>query len=354
MVKLNILAGGNFAFIVSYLFDSADRTLTLTQQNPSGEKPYWIEKSAVNPSILYALNEVEDGAIQSFTIFENGTLSGAISTTSTGGSVPAHVFSSPSGDVAAMNYFGGNGVVVRTENNGSNFGDSTFITFPPIGSSGAAHPHQTIKFKDELLVPDLGGDTVWRLVPNQDGVFSIGGEIKQPTGSGPRHSAIHGDILVTLHELSNTIASQRIPPLGQNSSDAISTLSVIPEDQASLEGAMFGAAEVLIPSPNSAFPSTLVYASNRNSGTNDDPRGDSIAVFTLEKDGKLQIINQFFTGLKQVRGMQFGGPDDKFLVTSGVAGDGGAVVFERVGQGAEFVQVASNKDIPNLATFVWV
>ena len=198
-----------------------------------------------------------------------------------------------------------------------------------------------------------GGDTIWRLVPNQDKVFSIGGEITQPTGSGPRHVAIHDDILVTLHELSNTIISQRIPPLGQNSSDIISNFSIVPEDQAALEGAKFGAAEVLIPSPNKAFPSTLVYASNRNIGPNDDPRGDSVAVFTLGTDGKLQLIKQFFTGLKQVRGMQFGGPDNRFLVASGVVGDGGVIVFERVGQGDEFVQVASNKDIPNLTSFVW-
>ena len=120
-----------------------------------------------------------------------------------------------------------------------------------------------------------------------------------------------------------------------------------------MAGAKFAAAEVLIPPPNQAFPSTLVYASNRNIGPNDDPRGDSIAVFALDGDGKLQIVNQFFTGLKQVRGMQFGGPDNRYLVASGVVGDGGVVVFERGGQGADFTQVASNKDIPNLTSFVW-
>lgn len=52
-------------------------------------------------------------------------------------------------------FFGGNGVIVRTENDGADFGDSTFITFPPIGSSGVAHPHETIQFGDELFVPDL-------------------------------------------------------------------------------------------------------------------------------------------------------------------------------------------------------
>ena len=50
-----------------------------------------------------AVNEVEDGAIQSFNIFENGTLSGAIESARTGGNGPAHVFASPDGEVAAMN-----------------------------------------------------------------------------------------------------------------------------------------------------------------------------------------------------------------------------------------------------------
>jgi hypothetical protein len=53
--------------------------------------------------ILSAVNEVEAGAVQSFTIFDNGTLSGAISSISTGGNGPAHVFASPDGEVSAMN-----------------------------------------------------------------------------------------------------------------------------------------------------------------------------------------------------------------------------------------------------------
>jgi len=52
MVKFNILAGGNVAFIASYLFDSVGKTLTLVQRNPSGENTAWIERSAVNPSVL--------------------------------------------------------------------------------------------------------------------------------------------------------------------------------------------------------------------------------------------------------------------------------------------------------------
>ena len=261
---------------------------------------------------------------------------------------------------------------MTTDNDASTFGESTFITFPIVGSSGVSYPHETLQLGNELLVPDLvgseslqtvgvmngyhfqQGDTIWRLVPDQSGVFSIGGQIKQPTGSGPRHAVIYNNFLVTLHELSSTITSQLIPPLGQDSSHLISNLSIVPQDQIGLQGAQFAAAEVLIPPPNQAFPCTLVYASNRNTGNTTDPKGDSIAVLTLSPDGTLEIINQFFPGLEQIRGMQFGGPDNRYLAASGVVGDGGVIVLERVGKGDQFVQVASNKEIPNLVTFVWV
>jgi len=83
-----------------------------------------------------------------------------------------------------------------------------------------------------------------------------------------------------------------------DSSDIISNLSVVPEDQTPLQGARFTIAEVLIPSPNAALPSALAYASDRNTSPIDDPRGDVISdsVFTLDAtDGKLRIINQLFT-----------------------------------------------------------
>jgi len=53
------------------------------------------------------------------------------------------------------------------------------------------------------------------------------------------------------------------------------------------------------------------------------------------------------SGLKQVRGMHFGELDNGFLVASGLIVNGGAMVFEGGVQGAEFVQVPGNKDIPN-------
>jgi len=356
MVKLNLLAGGNnIAFIASYLFDSDARTLALTQKNPSGQNTSWLERSLVDNSVLYAVNEVEAGVVQSFTIFENGTLSGAASSLKTGGNGPTHIFPSPSGQVSVVNFIGGNGVTASAVKNGTGFGEPSSLTFPVIGAGGASRPHQVLPFENELFVPDAAGDTVWRLVPNnKSGGFSVGGEITQPAGSGPRHAVVRNGLLVTIHDTSNTITSQLIPDLGTKNSTVISDLSIIPKDQANLKGATFSAAEVLLPPPNGQFPTTLVYASNRNLGKNLDPRGDSIAVFNMSAEGKLQLLNQFFTGLQQVRGMRFGGPDDRFLVASGAVGDGGVVVFERVKQGTDFAVVASNKEVPNLTSLVWL
>ena len=87
--------------------------------------------------------------------------------------------------------------------------------------------------------------------------------------------------------------------------------------------------EALIPSPNADFSSTLVYSSNRNTGLINDQRGDTIAVFTLDAaDGTLRTTNQFLPGLKQVLGTQFGGPDVRFPVASGLVGGGSVVVSE--------------------------
>ena len=52
-------------------------------------------------------------------------------------------------------YAGGNGAIVNTTDNGSHFGNSTFIIFPIVGTSGASHPHETLQSENELLVPDL-------------------------------------------------------------------------------------------------------------------------------------------------------------------------------------------------------
>ena len=255
-----------------------------------------------------------------------------------------------------------------------NIGNTDLITFP-VGPSKTSNPHQTIQYRDELLVPDLvrhsvawgsndtiftlsdlqGGDTIWRLTKT-DGHWSIKGEIKQNPGSGPRHAIVRDDLIFTLHEKDNTLTAQRIPPLAStNCSSTLSAVSIIPEDRP-FAPAKLAAAEVLYPepSPYTNFTQPYLYASNRNVGSALDARGDSIAIFSVDSNGVLKLANHVFTGLVNIRGMQFGGPDNRYLVASGMTQFGGVVVFERTEGGAKLVEVARNTQIPNLATFVWL
>jgi len=248
------------------------------------------------------------------------------------------------------------------------------VVFPP-GPGTTSTPHQTIKFQDELLIPDRvrhpvawkpmntvltlsglqNGDTIWRLTKT-DGHWSIKGEIKQNPGSGPRHAIVSNDVIFTLHEKDNTLTAQKIPQLGSsNTSSILSSASIIPTDRPFVP-TDFAAAELLFPkvSPSSGFTQPYLYASNRNIGTSPDARGDSIAIFTFDSNGTLKLVNHAFTGLVNIRGMQFGGPDDRYLVASGLSQSGGVAVFERTEGGANLVEVARNTQIPNLGTFVWL
>ena len=94
-----------------------------------------------------------------------------------------------------------------------------------------------------------------------------------------------------------------------------------------------------------------MFASNRNTG-NVDPRGDTIAVFQVEPH--LKLVNQIYTGLDQIRGMQLGGPNNEFLIAAGVAGSAGTIVFERVGNGTNLKQVAQNTEVAQRSGFVWL
>ncbi|KAK0444261.1 putative isomerase YbhE [Desarmillaria tabescens] len=351
MVKFTILAGGYDVFITSYLFNSDASTLSLTGKYPSGSNPSWITSHPTNKSILYATNENTEGAVQSFTVTSDGVLSEPVSTIPTDGDSPAFAVALSTGQVAAMNYGSGNGRIIPTTSTPLDFDNTAGVVSFPIQSGGVSHPHMALEYGNEVLVPDLGGDTVWRLKENgSPGNWNISGSITQPAGSGPRHIAVEDGLLFTLHELASTLTVQRIPSLSTKTAALLANVSIIPPDPPA--NASFAAAELLIPKTSSKFPVQYIYASNRNVGQIDE-RGDAIAIFRYVK-GKLELIRHVYTGLDQVRGMEFGGEDSEYLVASGVAGTGGVVVFRRVDEGRSLKEVARNTDIPTRTTFVWL
>jgi len=360
MVSFTILAGGYDLSIATYLFRSDTSTLTVAAKYPTGSNPSWITSHPTNKSILYATNEITVGALQSFTVTPAGVLSSAVSTISSGGDSPAFAAALQCGQVAVMNYNTGNGRIIPTAGSPLTFDNSApLITFPP-PAGGISHPHMALQHGNEVLIPDLGGDTIWRLTENgSPGNWQITGSLPQPKGSGPRHIAIFGDRLFTLHELASTLSVQAIPAAGNGTSSTIASVSIIPANPPA--GSVWQAAEILIPVPTSKFKTPYIYVSNRNTGTVLDPRGDSIAIFEHVNEGKsnegLKLVTQVFTGLDQIRGMEFGlqsNGGDEFLVAAGVAGTAGVVVYQRVDGGRNLVEVARNLDIPTRTSFVWL
>ncbi|KAH9896867.1 putative isomerase YbhE [Cubamyces lactineus] len=372
MVNFTILAGGYSTFIATYLFNSDAGTLSLVSQSPTGQNPSWIDLHPTNKSILYATNENTDGALQSFFVKQDGSLTPAVGQTSSGGNGPAFAVPLSTGEVAVMNFGSGNGLIIPTEEDPLQFTEGApLISFP----AAVSHPHMALEVGSEVFVPDLGADTIWRLA--QDGApgqYKIHGRIDQPQGSGPRHIVVRGDQLYTVHELSSTLTQQTIPSLSSSPSSPsssspaplVANFSIIPPGLPA--GASMAAGEILLAEASTAagnagsnFTQPFLYVSNRNVGV-PDPRGDAIAVFAVEP--QLRFVKHVFTGLDQIRGMELsgvsgvsggsGGEENEFLVAAGVAGDAGVVVLRRTQGGADLEVVATNKEVPTRSSFVWL
>ncbi|KIJ49189.1 hypothetical protein M422DRAFT_161791 [Sphaerobolus stellatus SS14] len=356
MVKFTILAGGYTSVISTLLFTpglkpGSQGSLSLLSQSNAGNSPSWIQRSPHNDSVLYATNEVADGQLVSFLIGNQGSLS-LISTTSSGGNGPANLLPLKQWEeVAILNYNSGNGLVVPLQNNLVNFVTNPappLITFNP-APNPLSHPHEGAEVGNQLFVPDLGADKIWRLNRTSPGNWQITSFIQQPSGSGPRHLIVQDGILYTLHELASLLTSQKLPSNDQTSSPFISSSLTTPTG-ANLTN--YGAAEIQIPSPTLEFPEKFIYTSNRQIGGTEDPQGDSIAIFSLKDDGSFTLLKQVHTGLNNLRGFIID-PNGRYLVAGGNV-SGGIKIFERINGGADLIQVAATTQVPTASSFVWL
>ncbi|KAF7369147.1 putative isomerase YbhE [Mycena venus] len=385
MVNFTILAGGFASFIATYVFDSDANTLTLTQQTETGTNPSWIASHPTNLSILYAVNELNPGGfLQSFTVDSAGGVQN-IDNVTTGGNGPTFTVMLSTGEVTAMNFGSPNCSFVATvPDDPLHFErDSPVISFP-IPDGAPSNPHMSLEVGDEVFVPDLGGDKIWRIVRNgAPGNFKVQGQIDVDKGTGPRHIAVRDNILFTVHETASTLTAQAIPA-GPNGTalPLIANVTTVPAD--ALPGSKFAAAEILISTPTDAFPTPLIYVSNRNISPNvTDPRGDTIAIFEFVNGtdssttnvrrmlrrrlsqrqdanattgGQLNLVAQIPTGLQQIRSMALGRVDDggdEFII-AGANTEGGVAIFQRVDGGRNLTLAARNLDLGNRTSFVFV
>ena len=83
-----------------------------------------------------------------------------------------------------------------------------------------------------------------------------------------------------------------------------------------------------------------------------DPRLAGLLGRALEGCRTMRTV--VFTGLDQIRGMEFGGPENEFLIASGVAGSAGTIVLQRTDGGRNLKLLTRNEQIPTRTSFVWL
>lgn len=110
------------------------------------------------------------------------------------------------------------------------------------------------------------------------------------------------------------------------------------------------AAEVLIPAPNASFPTPYLYLTNRNDPS---PEGDTISIFSIATPDSLELVAEFRTGLRHLRGLVFGSPDARYAIAGGANG-GGVKVFERINGGTSFALVAALDSVNAPTAFLWL
>lgn len=348
-----ILVSAYTDFISTLTFDPATSALEVTSIVSVGQNPSWItfNPASGDHSLVWTGLERIEGKILALKYDANGQ-GRIVAEAPSEGDHPCSLFATEDQLIIA-NYSSGGVTFLPISP------EPPYLILSPttirLSGSGpnkirqeGSHPHQAIIHPEyqELFVPDLGADRVCRFKRREDGSWKIHGHIGYASGGGPRHVAFYDGHLFTVLELSNKLVRHRLPPLPALPTlvASIPTMSQpLPPDNDMI------AAEILIPAPNPSFPTPYLYLSNRNDPS---PEGDIISIFAIENPDTLELVAEVRTGMTHVRAMQFGGPDDKYLITGGTNG-GGVKVFERVNLGKGLKEVASNISVKAPTAFLW-
>lgn len=298
---------GNGEGIYSFDYEPQSGALRNPRLVARTASPSWI---AVHPSrkYLYAVNEVTDfhgtsGSVSAFAMhLESGELR-PINTVSSEGAGPAHLSLDATGSFALVANYGGGSIAVLPIDPSGKLGAATDVrrnegsvgdghaTSAPSGSfaiSGhdAPHAHMIATSPDNkfLLTTDLGQDRIYIY-----GFNAVSGKLTKsahapfvpvPSGDGPRHFAFHpnGKWFYSLQEEASTVAFFRWDgERGELHEEQ--TVSSLPPGFA---GTSF-ASEILV-APNGR----TLYAANR--------LHDTIAVFSISGDGRLEWQGETATG----------------------------------------------------------
>ncbi|THU75979.1 3-carboxy-cis,cis-mucoante lactonizing enzyme [Dendrothele bispora CBS 962.96] len=357
-MPFTILAGSYTNDVYTLLFDPNARSLTLQNSLKVGHHPSWIVVHPEDRSLAFTGLEQADGKILAIKYDQTGN-GKIVAEASSGGKDPCHLVVIGE-ELAIANYSTGSLSILPISHKAPYILSQAPTETTALTGSGpnrerqeASHAHEAHwnePYK-EILVPDLGGDRVYRFTKDSSSnAWKIFGHIDFEAGGGPRHVVVHDGYLYTLLELSSKITKHLYPLPSSSSFPSSSHIKTLPtmSSPPTQPNSML-AAELLIPSTSTSFPTPYLYVSNRNDPS---PLRDLISIFSISPGDSLELVAEVRSGLNHLRGMVFGGENDKYLVAGGVNG-GGVKVFERV-DGGKGLKVVAEMELEGPTGFVWV
>ncbi|HKC46156.1 MAG TPA: lactonase family protein [Gemmatimonadales bacterium] len=277
------------AGIYRLLMDRDSGQLTSAGSVDAGPNPSFL---AIHPNgrVLYAVNEVERGAVAAFAIAGDGALS-KLGQTPSEGSAPCYVSVDTSGRVVLVaNYDSGTVALLPVQPDGT-LGPATSVVQhtgrgPIAERQSGPHAHCIIVDPSNrfAIAADLGADRVfvYHLDPDQGRLRrNEAGDVSLRPGAGPRHLAFHPTLplVFVANELDSTVASLRFNAEGGD----LTLLGAQSSLPAGWTGTNYPADIHVAPSGRS------LYVSNRGH--------NSLAVFSVaESTGALALVQTVSTG----------------------------------------------------------
>jgi 6-phosphogluconolactonase len=181
--------------------------------------PSFVARHPDRP-VLYAVNELAEGAVSAFTMAPDGTLT-ARGTWPTGGAEPCHLIVAPDGgQLLVANYASGSVASFALDPDGLPSHRADLVAHTGSGPhpqrQTSAHAHQVVAAGEGVLAVDLGADTVfgYPLDPRTGALGHPGVLASLPSGTGPRHVLVRDGVAYLVGELAGTVTAFAVGPEG--------------------------------------------------------------------------------------------------------------------------------------------
>ncbi|WWC66732.1 uncharacterized protein I206_100637 [Kwoniella pini CBS 10737] len=359
-----ILLGTHATSIHSVLFDPVKRTLRrgLSTENLP-KQPSWVIKHPLHPELIFSNGWVDNKLFIYRLNSSDGKLE-RLAEANTGGEGPTHFAILPDGsEVIIAHYRSGSVTVIPLRSDGLFAASSPTPeriyngNYSPMKHwrQESAHMHQVVIHNNEILVPDLGSNKVYRYKwDSSKKKLILLAEIDDgfEDGDGPRHLVVHpsGSHFYVLNEVAGALTIHTLPSSGP--SKLIKRYSMLPPNDDGRRRETGGAEIILLP-PTKPDGRYLLITSNRDSPNEED----TLALFSVSQNdgGDVQRTKEGWIGGigKHLRAVEQDSTGKYVLVAA--RDTGRVVILERAGEdGLQLKEVTRLEGIESVVVPLWI